>query len=596
MSAETAAGPRRPARLEEGLAALAVTLPTIVAYLDSFSGVMVFDDIGSILENPTLRHLGDLGRVLMPPGNGTTVGGRPLLNLTFAVNYALGGTNPLGYHAVNLAIHVGSGLLLMGIARRTALSWAGATARCALWTGAALALLWAVHPMATEAVTYIAQRAESLVGFFYLLTLYCFIRYTRMEHPAPVLPGQARTEPPSFVPRCGTSEGEQAGKRPWAWISIGACLLAAATKEGAVSAPVIVLLYDRTFLSGCFAQALRLRWRFHAALASSWILLGWLALRSGDRGGSVPLVLAEAPPYWLTQIRAVVHYLRLAFWPHPLVLDYGTRLTPDMQPTVPAAILVAALAAGTVLALVRPGPQRSRRRMLGFLGAFFFAILAPTSLLPLILQVMSEHRAYLALIAVLAAAIVALRPVLARLDPRLILAAVVVLATSEAWGTVRRNGDYRSELSLWRQNDEAWPANPRVKYDVGLALWRNGDAAGAASYFGEAVRLKPDYPNALINLGNALDYLGRHGQAAAALERAVQLDPESDLARYDLGLALLAAGRGPEAIKEFSEALRLNPDLAPARQGLVRALLLEGRIHEARMQMDEARRRESGGG
>jgi hypothetical protein len=153
----------------------------LAAYHNSFSGPFVFDDGPAILGNPTIRHLSALGEVLSPPREaGQTVGGRPMVNLSLAVNYALGGEDVRGYHIFNLIVHTLGALALFGIVRRTLLQpvlrerFGSAATPLAL----AVALLWAVHPLLTESVTYVIQRAESLMGLFYLLTLYCFIRGT----------------------------------------------------------------------------------------------------------------------------------------------------------------------------------------------------------------------------------------------------------------------------------------------------------------------------------------------------------------------------------------------------------------------------------
>jgi protein O-mannosyl-transferase len=148
------------------------------AYSGTFAVPMLFDDRDSILSNPTL---GSLGSALFPPYE-STVGGRPFLNLTLALNHAAGGTAVWGYHAANLAIHILAGLVLLGILRR-ALAPRGE--RQALLIAFSAALLWTLHPLQTESVTYIIQRAESLMGLLYLLTLYCFIRGAEAEAPAP---------------------------------------------------------------------------------------------------------------------------------------------------------------------------------------------------------------------------------------------------------------------------------------------------------------------------------------------------------------------------------------------------------------------------
>jgi hypothetical protein len=160
-----------------GLAVAGIlTLAALGAYWNSFNVPLLFDDSWAITDNPSIRHLGRIGDVLSPP-TATTVA-RPMLNLTFALNYAWGGLSVRGYHAVNLLIHVCAGLTLLGLVRRTLLlpSLRPRYGEAALPLAALAALLWTLHPLQTEAVTYISQRAESLMGLFYLLTLYGFIR------------------------------------------------------------------------------------------------------------------------------------------------------------------------------------------------------------------------------------------------------------------------------------------------------------------------------------------------------------------------------------------------------------------------------------
>jgi hypothetical protein len=148
---------------------LLIAAAALCAYANSFSGPLVLDDIPSIADNPTIRHLG----TAFWPSTLTTGGGRPVLNLSLALNYAISGTAVWSYHAVNLAIHILAGWVLFGIVRRALAPRPGAKAAP---IALSLALLWVLHPLQTESVTYIVQRAESLMGLLYLLTLYGFIR------------------------------------------------------------------------------------------------------------------------------------------------------------------------------------------------------------------------------------------------------------------------------------------------------------------------------------------------------------------------------------------------------------------------------------
>jgi hypothetical protein len=183
-----APGPRASRRTIV-FAGIGLVLAAFAVYANSFSGPFIFDDLLSIPQNPTIRRL---LTSLVPLGGGLTVTGRPLLNLSFALNYALSGDHVWSYHALNLLIHLLAGLTLFGIARRT-LAGPGASSRKpvapssvlpqsdATFVALAVAVLWTLHPLQTESVTYIVQRAESLMGLFFLLTLYWFIRATECD-------------------------------------------------------------------------------------------------------------------------------------------------------------------------------------------------------------------------------------------------------------------------------------------------------------------------------------------------------------------------------------------------------------------------------
>ena len=179
-----------------------------------------------------------------------------MVNLSLAINYALGGMATWGYHALNLAIHILAGLTLFGVVRRTLLQPSLLTrfGQAALSLALAVAVIWTIHPLQTEAVTYIAQRAESLMGLFYLLTVYCFIRGTESETPG-----------------------------IWYKLSVAACLLGMASKEVMISAPLMVLLYDRTFVGGSFRQAWERRRPLYMGLFGTWLLLGYLVVGTHNR-------------------------------------------------------------------------------------------------------------------------------------------------------------------------------------------------------------------------------------------------------------------------------------------------------------------------
>ncbi|HVW20135.1 MAG TPA: tetratricopeptide repeat protein [Opitutaceae bacterium] len=485
------------------------------AYAGSLGGVFVMDDLPAIVDNRALRR-GSAQALLPPAGSGDTGAGRPVLNLTLALNYAAGGLAPRGYHLVNLGIHLAAALALLGILRRLG---------SGLGFAFGASLLWAVHPLNTEAVTYVVQRAESLMGLFYLLTLYAFVR---------------------------AAAGGSARPARWYALSVLACLLGMGTKEVMVSAPLLVLCLDRLRFAGSFAAAWRRRRAYYAALAATWIPLAALVWREGSRGGTSGFGLAvSARRYWATQPAAIARYLRLAFWPHPLVFDYGTQWLARRSDLLLPGALIAALAGIGAWGLWR-------KRDWGLLVLAFFAVLAPTSLVPGGRQTAAEHRMYLALVPVVVLALGAAGRGLRRLGEReagaALAAGALLLALPLGAATAARNADYASALRLWSDN----------------------------------VARVPDSPQAQNNYGSALAAAGRYGEAEQRFREALRLDPGASLAEENLGKLALRFGRPAEAERHFARAAALRPGRAAAHEGLAEAYLGEGRRPEARAELERA--------
>ncbi len=522
---------------------LVVVAAVCLAYANSLSAPFVFDDLPSVTENPTIRQL-SWAMFSPPPGTGLTVDGRPVLNVSLALNYAVSGASVRGYHVTNVAIHALAALTLFGLVRRTLLRLrSGQTlAPHATELALATALLWALHPLQTESVTYVVQRTESLMGLFYLLTLYAFVR--------------GCTAAPA---------------RGWFTVAVIACTLGMATKEVMVSAPLIVLLYDRTFVAGSFRAAWQQRRGLYLALAATWLLLAYLVVGTGLRGGTIGAAAGVTPwDYALSQSRAILHYLWLTLWPRALVFDYGSDFVTFAQ-ALPFALLDLALLGGTAWALVR-------RPALGFLGAWFFAILAPTSsILGGTRQMLAEHRIYLSLAAVAVLVAVVLRLALGRRN-RLAWSALAVLL---GLLTVRRNEDYRSVLALYQDTVAKRPQNAYAHNNLGQALLLAGRYAEAVASFQTALPLSPNRTLAHNYLAGALARLGRTAESVEHARAALTFNPTYAEARFNLGTGLLRLGQFPAAVAELETALRLQPDYAEAACNLGTALLQTGRAADA---------------
>jgi tetratricopeptide (TPR) repeat protein len=600
--------PRESSRTT-GLACGVIVLAALAVYYNSISCPFIFDDQPAITQNLTIRHFWS---ALSPPPNGGGVIGRPLVNFSLAVNYAVGGLKVWGYHATNLAIHILAGLTLFGIVRRTLLRPAFAGLRRASPSAPnsgesaqgpsfadsstvlafIVALLWTVHPLQTESVTSIIQRTESLMGLFYLLTLYCFVRGAESRSQASGV-GHQVSEAKNQEKELKTQNQEavlplSSGLMPdasclWYSASILSCAMGMATKEVMVSAPLIVLLYDRTFLAGTFREAWRRRGGWHLGLFGTWLLLGYLvACTGGKRGGGAGFGISVSNTPWayaLTQCRAIVLYLRLAIWPHPLVFDYGTGVVQHITAVAPQALILILLVAGTIFML-------RCRPVLGFIGAWFFAILAPSSsVVPLVGQTMAEHRMYLPLAAVIALVVPGLY---ARIGPRSLII-FAAAAVGLGWLTIQRNKDYRSDLAIWSDTVAKFPGSARAHYNLGAALAGvPGHLPEAISEYEKALQIQPDYPGAHNNLGCILANIpGRLPEAIGHFEAALRLAPGYGMARNNLGIFLYKDGRISEAIAQFKEAVRIDPDDAGAHYNLGLALGKMGRMREAIFQLKE---------
>ncbi len=476
----------------------------VYAYHNSLQGPFIFDDLVAITGNRTIRQLWPPRSLVLAPFD-SPVTGRPITNFSFAVNYALGGLNVWGYHVFNLAIHILAALVLYGVVRRTLLgpSLRDRHGDQASWFALAVALIWAVHPLQTESVTYITQRTELLMGLFLLLTLYCVIRSVESSRPA-----------------------------AWYAAAVVFTVLGIGSKEVMAVALVVVLAYDRLFLSKSFREAFRHRWGLYAGLAASWLIFAaLLPTRVGIDIETLSLTGVTPWVYAKTQSGVIVHYLRLSFWPAPLVGDYDDwPLAKSAAAILPSAAVVITLLCATLWTF-------HRRLQPACLGVWFSLILAPSSSFwPLPSEIAAERRMYLPLAAVIVLIVTGGHMVLREISSRLkwppslyrFLAAalVVTIVATLAHTTVRRNEDYRSAESFWNDVLAKRPNNARGHINLGHYLLRQGRIDEALSHFSQALRIKPNDALAHYNLGNALDSQGKLEEAIAHYSEALRIDPK----------------------------------------------------------------------
>ncbi len=493
-----------------------IVAAVLLAYANSLDGALVYDDDRNILANPSIRSLSPPWAPLTGvPGTATI--GRPVANWSFAVTYAISDVAPWGHRAGNILIHLAAALTLFALVQRTLLlpplqeRWGKAAWGCALAT----ALLWALHPVQSHAVTYISQRMESLMGLCFFLTLYCAVRGWE-------------------------------GPRRHAWHALAGlcCLVGVGAKEVIVMAPVMVLLYEILLLRRPLWQAVRESWLLYSALACC---LGALALlvstQATEQSGALHPTL-NTLDYLRIQSQVLAHYLWVLLWPPAGAFDY-VWATPTWRDAAPYMVGILAL-----LSIALWGALR--RRAWSYPALWFFMVLAPTSSIMPMMFPAAMYRLYVpsagvAILAVLAGWWLCSRGMAGEpsKEQRAATAAklcVGVLCALLGLGTMLQNIRYDNPYLLWNDTLQKNPENYRAANWAGVFLLRANHPRDAVPYFQRTIALNPGHAQAHYNLGIALYIVEQDAEAQPAFQRAVDLDQRFWVSHWWLALSHMRTG------------------------------------------------------
>ena len=538
---------------------LILVVVTLLTYQPAWNGGFIWDDDEYVVNNELLTAPDGLRRIWFSLDSPSQY--FPLVYTSFRIEHALWGLNPVGYHWVNLLLHIVNALLVWRVLM--ALKVPGA------WLAGAI---FALHPVQVESVAWITERKNVLMGFFFLLTLLAWI---------------------AFV--------DERTKRPWRFYVLALILyvLSLSAKTTACTLPAALLLILWLQKKPINAERiLQIVPFFLLGLGMGLVAVWWERYHQGTSLALVPLGPIERI---LVASHAVWFYLGKLIWPSSLTFIYPRWTIVATRPLEYAWLL-----AGAGLCAVIYFGRRRLGRGVEVAAVFFVTTLSPVlgfiMLFTFCYTFVADHYQYLASIGPIALASAGVASLAATFkgSRKLILGTALCVIGALAVLTWRQSAMYGDIETLWRttllRNPGCWMAynnlgNTLMAYNnLDNTLYEANRIPEAMDLFKQALRINPDNDAAYYNLGTALALTGRMSEAIAQYEQALRIRPNFAKAHNNLGNALLLTGRTSEAIDQYEQALLIRPNFAEAHGNLGAALGQMGRISEAIEQVKAALR------
>lgn len=538
----------------------------LIVYSKAVLAPFVFDDDFYIINNPwirSLRNFTDLSAM------------RYAADLSFALNYKISGLNPVGFHLTNIAVHILNSFLVYLLINaifetpfmKDAFKGEGATG---IQAGIAFisSIIFLVHPVQTQAVTYVTQRYASLAAFFYLSALVLYLNSRLVADARP-----SRGHGALYI------------------LSIGSAVLAMKTKEISFTLPFAIALFELTL----FSPGKQRRWRLlipfiltlfiiPASLMAQRIYGGY-----GEAGRYMSLRKIEELSamskytYLITSSTVIMTYLRLIFWPANQHFDY---FYPPAKSLFEPRVFLSSLALASIIVIsvyllirsIKSGKGYSFLISLGVIW-FFITLSIESSIIP-IRDVISEHRVYLPSIGVILSSVSAAFCIKEAVQRRrglkaFTVAVSVVLALPLGAAAYMRNAVWSDKFALYSDEVAKNPYVVSPRINLGTAYFEEGMLKEAAAQFKKAVEIKPTHLIAHNDLAEVYRLLGFDNEAISEFKTITALSPTNAKAHYNLGVLYLKKKLIKEAEAEFAEVVRLNPKNSEA--GRVLEYLRQGR-------------------
>jgi len=534
----------------------------IFIYSNTLESPFYFDDRANITENTRIRLTELSLKGIYEAGFKSILSQRPIANISFALNYYFGEYNIVGYHYVNIGIHILAGIFLYFFVKNTL--------RIPLlqqrypdyrWISFFAALLWLVHPIQIQSVSYIVQRMNSLAAMFYILSMLLYVK--------------------------GRLKGRD-GRRSWPWLtgSVVAGVLAFGSKEISATLPFFIFLYEWYFFQNLSGSWLKRCVPYIAGIVVIFVLLGLFYLDFKP----VEQIMSRyerrdftMPERLLTQSRVVIYYISLLAYTAPgrLNLDHYFTISQSLfnpLTTLPAIAAVFGLI-GLAVYLAK------KERLISFCILWFFGNLAIESSF-LGLELIFEHRVYLPSMLVYMVVTVLVWRFVKRDWVNVAVFSIVVVVLSA--GSYKRNSMWSDPVTLWRDCANKLSKKPRPNYNLAYFLNQEGQTAEAIKYYKQTLELDPNHFAAHSNLGLALIDIGEINQAVVHFNKALRLDPDSADAHCNIGLAFHRQNKLDKAIEYYNRALLLKPRSSKVHDNLAMSYYQQGKVGKAISHWTEA--------
>lgn len=577
------------------LGLIGIILLGAVLYSNILNAPFVFDDHSSIKENDSIRSIAEALKNISS--------NRYLTSLSFAFNYAVSGLNPFGYHLINNLIHVINALLVyyLGILTfKTPFFTSCLTPHASrpFFIAFSSAFIFIAHPIQTQAVTYIAQRATSMAAMFYLLSLVMYIKFRiqdsgyRMQDKEDKIQDITPLNPP--LPR-GEVKGGLMHRSSWILYlcSLLFGVLAMKTKEIAFTLPVVIVLYEFSFFNKSTDSKVSLS-NLKRFLYLLPILLTLLVIPLSMLNFTAPVetitqdiniqsretVNITRTDYFLTQLRVIVTYLRLLIMPVNQSLDYSYPVYNsflDLQVFLSFLFLLSILSLGAYLfyhsrltiddrrqtmdeSSIISRPSSLVLRLISFGIFWFFITLSVESSIIPIRDVIVEHRLYLPSIGFFIAVVLSVEYFFSNM--RLKIALMLVIVSVLSISAYNRNTIWKDPQLLWEDVIAKAPNNARAYNNIGVELKNKGEYDKAIEQFEKSLKADKNYTSVYFNLGDVQYRLGNYEDAVVYLKKALtlKLNPQLHLDILNkLGRTYSAMGQAESAIDAFKEAIKVYP-------------------------------------